>query len=61
MKIKMLTSIAGADFVLSPGDETNRFTTAEAARMIAAGFAAPVAEPEVERAVQHPVAEKRRR
>ena len=42
MKIKMLASFAGADFTLSPGDETDRFSKAEAVRMIEAGYAIPV-------------------
>jgi hypothetical protein len=54
MKVRMLTSIAGVDFSLSPGDETERFSDDEAARFIAAGFAVPVVE------VAAP-AEKRRR
>lgn len=52
MKIKMLTSVAGADFALSPGDETERFSDAEAQRMVAAGSAVPVVENPVERAVK---------
>lgn len=61
MKLRMLTSIAGIDFSLSPGDETERFANDEAVRMIAAGFAVPVAEIAIERAVQAPAPEKRRR
>lgn len=52
MKIKMLTSVAGGDFALSPGDETERFSDAEAQRMVAAGSAVPVVETRVERAVK---------
>ncbi len=52
MRIKMLVSAAGLDFALSPGDETERFSAAEAQRMIEAGQAVPVAEPKVERAVK---------
>ena len=37
MKVKMLTSMAGRDFSLSPGDEHD-FTDGEADRLIAAGF-----------------------
>ena len=57
MKIKMLTSLAGADFVLSRGEETDRFGDAEAARLIAAGFAEPVEA--IERAVKRGPYEKR--
>ncbi|MFG1432343.1 hypothetical protein V5F44_11150 [Xanthobacter sp. V2C-8] len=52
MKIKMLVSIAGPDFALSSGDETERFGDAEAARLVAAGYAIPIAEPKVERATR---------
>jgi hypothetical protein len=53
MKIKMLTGIAGSDFSLSPGDETERFSATEAVRMIEAGIAAPVRQDdEPERAVR---------
>lgn len=46
MKIRMLASMAGADFALSPGDETDRFGDDEALRIIAAGYATPVADVE---------------
>ncbi|HEY1071499.1 hypothetical protein [Brevundimonas sp.] len=59
MKIKMLTSLAGDDFALSPGDETDRFADDEAGRLIEAGFAAPAIEDKIERAVKKPAAEKR--
>jgi hypothetical protein len=59
MKIRMLQGIAGADFSLSPGDETERFSQGEAQRMIEAGFAVPVAEQRVERAVKQSAPEKR--
>ena len=39
MKIRMLTSIAGVDFALMAGDETERFSDAEVARFLAAGIA----------------------
>ncbi|CAN7509156.1 hypothetical protein [Pararhizobium sp. LjRoot238] len=44
MKIKMLESLAGQDFSLSPGDVTDRFSDKEAGRFIKAGIAekAPV-------------------
>lgn len=50
MKVKMLTSMAGRDFSLSPGDE-HEFSQAEAERLIAAGFCEAVkAEKTVKRA-----------
>lgn len=52
LKIKMRTSMAGIDFALSSGDETDRFSDAEAARLIEAGYADPVREAPVERAVK---------
>lgn len=61
MQIRMLTGIAGADFSLSPGDVTDRFSAAEAGRMIAAGFAEAAGAAPVERAVDAPAVEKRRR
>lgn len=59
MKLRMLTSMAGADFAVNVGEETERFTGKEAARMIEAGYAVPVADREIERAVKKPVKEKR--
>jgi hypothetical protein len=59
MKIRMLQSIAGVDFALSPGDVTERFPQKEAIRLIDAGFAVPDAESEPERAVQPPAPERR--
>lgn len=41
MKLKMLTSMAGRDYSLSPGDEYE-FSADEAARLIAAGYAEAV-------------------
>jgi hypothetical protein len=52
MKLKMLTSMAGTDFTLNQGDETERFDGEEAASVIAAGYAIPVAAPTTERAVK---------
>ena len=60
MKIKMLASFAGADFSVEPNEETSRFSDAEAIRMIEAGFAVPVAAPQVERATKAPAPEKRK-
>lgn len=59
MKIKMLTSLAGADFSLRPGEETERFGEAEATRLIEAGYAAPVAAEKRETTARKPAAEKR--
>lgn len=59
MKLKMLTSLAGTDFALSPGEETERFSGKEAERLIEAGYAAPVAEQKSERAVKAQAPEKR--
>lgn len=64
MKIKMLTGFAGVDFAVSPGDETDRFSADEGARMIAAGFAEAVpskraVKAPLERAVQAPAPENR--
>lgn len=58
MKIKMTTSMAGPDFSLNVGEETERFGPAEATRLINAGFAVAVAAP-IERAKAIPVKEKR--
>lgn len=60
MKLKMLTSMAGSDFALSPGDMTERFSDKEAVRLIEAGYAVPDPETKVERAVQAPAPEKRK-
>ena len=59
MKIKMLTSIAGSGFAFAPGDITERFDDAEVKNLIEAGYAVPVAEQKVERAVKAPATEKR--
>jgi len=59
MKLKMLTSMAGADFALSANEETERFSGNEATRLIDAGYAVPVSEPKAERAVKPSAPEKR--
>jgi hypothetical protein len=61
MKIQMLVSMAGADFALSVGEETERFADAEAVRMVEAGYAIPVSERQVETTDAAPVQEIRRR
>jgi hypothetical protein len=60
MRLRMLTGIAGADFVVNPGEETERFSGDEAARLVAAGYAVPVSDEIVERAVK-PAAPERRK
>lgn len=62
MKIRMKQGISGADFSLSPGDETERFSEAEAGRLIASGVAEAVtapAAPKRERATKKRPAETR--
>ncbi len=59
MKIKMLVGMAGAEYTLSVGDETDRFEDAEAIRLIEAGYAAPLDEKPVERAIKKRSPEKR--
>lgn len=59
MKLKMLVSIAGAKFALSPNEETERFSGDEARSLIDAGYAVPVADVKVERAVKAPAVERR--
>ena len=54
MKIRMLTGLAGAEYVLGPGDERD-FPNDEAARLIEAGFAVPVSEPKTERTKGAPI------
>ena len=56
----MLTSMAGPDLVVNCGEVTTRFSEAEALRLIAAGYAVPVVEPVLERAVKKPVTERRK-
>ncbi|MDW9600437.1 hypothetical protein GOA86_19020 [Sinorhizobium meliloti] len=58
MKIKMLIGLAGNEYSLSPGDE-REFPDKEAIRLIDAGYAVPVAEGKVERAVVQSAPERR--
>lgn len=51
MRIRMVQSYAGTDFVVGAEEETERFSDAEAIRMIENGTAVPVA-PKLERAVK---------
>lgn len=59
MKIKMTIGLAGLDFSLTPGEETERFGATEAQRLIEAGYAVPVDEVPTEKAVKKPAREKR--
>lgn len=58
MKLKMLIGMAGADFSLSPGEETERFSGDEAKRLVEAGYAVPVRDTPVEKAVKPGAPEK---
>jgi len=60
MKIRMLVSIAGAGFALSAGDETDRFSDAEAVRLIEFGAAVPVTDEQIERTVKPEARETRK-
>ncbi|MUO27702.1 MULTISPECIES: hypothetical protein [Rhizobium/Agrobacterium group] len=44
MKIKMLTGVAGTDFVLNRGEVTDRYEISQARRLIEAGLAVAVAD-----------------
>ncbi|BCH59785.1 hypothetical protein RvVAR0630_24090 [Agrobacterium vitis] len=44
MKIKMLTGVAGTDFVLNRGEVTDRYEIPQARRLIEAGLAVAVAD-----------------
>ncbi|MCJ8051666.1 hypothetical protein GB928_004245 [Shinella curvata] len=58
MNIRMLVGLSGNEYSLSPGD-TREFPDAEAIRLIDAGFAIPVVEQPIERAVKAPAPERR--
>jgi hypothetical protein len=58
--IRMLVGLSGSEYSLGPGDERD-FPDAEAIRIVQAGFAVPVAEQLVEKAVKRPVVERRAR
>ncbi len=49
MKLKMLVSYAGRDFSLAPGEETDRFSEAEAKRLIKAEHAVKAPPPVVKK------------
>ena len=58
MLVKMLVGLSGPAYSLGPGDERD-FPQAEATRLVGAGYAVPVAERNIERAVAKPAIEKR--
>lgn len=60
MKIKIIISLAGADFALAPGEETERFSDAEARNLIEAGYAVPVAAEKRETATKKAPAKETR-
>jgi hypothetical protein len=60
MLIRMLVGLSGSAYSLSPGDERD-FPQGEALRIVAAGFAIPVEEKSIERAVDAPIVERRGR
>ena len=53
MKVRMTVGLSGPAYNLQPGDEFS-FPDGEAARLIAAGYAVPVVETPIERAVEVP-------
>jgi hypothetical protein len=59
MLIEMTTGLSGPAFTLDPGDRRD-FPQDEALRLVAAGYAIPVAEKAIERAINEPVTERRR-
>lgn len=58
MIIEMTVGLSGPAYLLDPCDRRD-FPQDEALRLIAAGFAVPVSEPQLERAVVAPVVETR--
>lgn len=59
MLVRMLVGLSGPTYSLGPNDERD-FPEAEAARLVAAGFAVPVVERGFERAVDVQPRETRR-
>jgi hypothetical protein len=51
MLVRMVVGLSGPATSLSPGDEAE-FPQAEALRLVEAGYAVPVAEAKIERAVK---------
>lgn len=60
MIIRMLVGLSGNEYSLAPGQERD-FPQGEALRLISAGYAVPVAEQNIERAVAVTATEKRGR
>lgn len=60
MLVRMLVDLSGPGVLLGPGDERD-FPDDEAVRLIAAEYAVPVSEQKIERAVDIPVTETRKR
>lgn len=61
MLVRMLVQLSGPGMLLEPGDE-RELPDADAVRLIAAEYAVPVSEQEVERAVvAEPAVETRKR
>lgn len=58
MKVRMLVSMAGVDFALSPGDVTERFGDEEATRLAQADYAVVIAG-DAETTAQVPMGEER--
>ena len=58
MLVRMLVGLSGNQYSLGPKDEHD-FPQDEALRLISAGYAVPVAELKVERAVAAPAPERR--
>jgi hypothetical protein len=59
MRVKIVAALPGAVMNLSPGDEED-FPAEDAVRLIAQGYAIPIAPP-VERAVKKPVETRKRK
>lgn len=58
MKLRMRVSMAGADFALSPGETTERFTDEDALRLVQADYAVVITG-EAETAARAPAPETR--
>lgn len=58
MLVRLTTGLSGPAYSLGPGDERD-FPQDEALRLISAGYAVPVSERKVERAVKAPAPERR--
>lgn len=61
MKIRMLASFVGTGFSVAAGEETEAFSASDAQRLIAAGYAVPIVENKVERAVPQTTAKETRK